>query len=376
MCSRSTSCRKRASRGSATGSRCFFAISGFLLYRPFLSARAARESLRSFTPSYLWRRFVRIIPAYWVAITVLAIWPGLEGIFSHYWWRYYLLIANYFPGVHYGLPVAWTLVIEIAFYLFLPIIALFLARRGVGSGNRFSLAWEFGVLLGLAVFSLFWGGKIVSSWIPSWNFLTLSLAGTFIWFSTGMMLAVAQEAHPSSLRWFRAFFSRPEICWPLAVAIFLLLPANVVSNAHLSFFWQLTAQNVILAVSGMLAMGPPTLNDGHPLVRVPLANKVAVFFGTISYGIYLWHYQVLTWLVLQLWAVELPKHVWLIAGMTLVVSVVLATASWYLIEKPLMRRARSVKAFTAFREGTVEIPPDEPSAAEAAAPSPAEEPAP
>ena len=44
---------------------------------------------------YARRRFLRIFPAYWLALTVLAIWPGLVGVWDHPW-AYYLLIQNYF----------------------------------------------------------------------------------------------------------------------------------------------------------------------------------------------------------------------------------------------------------------------------------------
>src|SRR4051812_30593358 len=41
----------------------FFVISGFVLYRPFLLARV--DGAR-----YAWRRALRIVPAYWIALTV------------------------------------------------------------------------------------------------------------------------------------------------------------------------------------------------------------------------------------------------------------------------------------------------------------------
>ena len=46
----------------------FFLISGFLLYRPFLTAR--REGRRLRLGSYAKRRFLRIAPAYWVALSI------------------------------------------------------------------------------------------------------------------------------------------------------------------------------------------------------------------------------------------------------------------------------------------------------------------
>ena len=53
----------------------FFMLSAFLLYRPMIAYRTggpARPKFRHFAR----RRFLRIYPAYWVALTVLAIYPG------------------------------------------------------------------------------------------------------------------------------------------------------------------------------------------------------------------------------------------------------------------------------------------------------------
>src|SRR5215813_8286885 len=69
----------------------FFMISGFLLYRPFVAARLdGRPAPRILL--YARRRALRILPAYWVALTALAVWPGLLLVFTnHYWWVYYSL---------------------------------------------------------------------------------------------------------------------------------------------------------------------------------------------------------------------------------------------------------------------------------------------
>lgn len=65
-------------RGDA-GVAVFFVISGFVLYRPFVSA-ATRRSPRIRTRPYAVRRLLRIVPAYWVALTVLAVYPGLNFV--------------------------------------------------------------------------------------------------------------------------------------------------------------------------------------------------------------------------------------------------------------------------------------------------------
>src|SRR3954468_20104855 len=56
----------------------FFIISGFLLYRPFVAARLEHRPAPRI-PVYARRRVLRIVPAYWLALTVLAIWPGLAA---------------------------------------------------------------------------------------------------------------------------------------------------------------------------------------------------------------------------------------------------------------------------------------------------------
>jgi peptidoglycan/LPS O-acetylase OafA/YrhL len=56
----------------------FFVISGFVLYRPMVRARWDGEPPRPLR-DYASRRALRIVPAYWLALTVLAIYPGCSA---------------------------------------------------------------------------------------------------------------------------------------------------------------------------------------------------------------------------------------------------------------------------------------------------------
>ena len=115
----------------------FFTISGFLLYRPFLAARQVGESVGELTPSYLWRRAVRILPAYWVALTISSLWLNWTEVLSDHWWVYYGMLQAYSPHwVLNGIAPAWSLCVEVTFYLALPLVALALAGVGLGSGRR------------------------------------------------------------------------------------------------------------------------------------------------------------------------------------------------------------------------------------------------
>ena len=95
----------------------FFLISGFLLYRPFLLARVDGEAAPA-TGAYAWRRFLRIVPAYWLALSVTVLALGTPGVFTADGLpTYYGLAQTYRTAtIGGGLTQAWTLSIELAFY--------------------------------------------------------------------------------------------------------------------------------------------------------------------------------------------------------------------------------------------------------------------
>lgn len=328
----------------------FFAISGFVLYRPFVAARGTGTTVGSVTPAFLWRRFVRIFPAYWVALTALAIWPGLEGVFSSHWWAYYGLIhGNWSAWVAGGLGPAWSLSAELAFYLALPLIALLLATRGAGSGRRHAWGWEAGVVGGLGLANLAW--IAVSNPTVANRFPFENLLGIFLWFAGGMLIAAIQVTRPPVLGPLRAVLGRPEFCWPLAVALFSLLQFNVLTDLGAGEKLFAVLHQLDLGLIAALLVLPAMLGDSGRLVNLLLANRVAVFLGTISYGIYLWHFPIVVWLAGAGFVRASATPVLPTGLIAFSASVALGTASWYLIEKPLMRRARSTIALRRIGRG-------------------------
>ncbi len=332
----------------------FFTISGFLLYRPYLTARNSRQEVGSLVPRYLLRRAVRIFPPYWVALTVLAIWPGLVGLFTGEWWLYYGLLQVYSPDHQgSGLSVAWTLCVEVSFYLLLPLLAAALYSRGLGSGNRRGLRWELGLLLGLAGLTLLF--HIPLSFAPSASFLQATILGTFSWFSVGMVLAAIEVDRPPALEWVRRLLSRPELCWPIAAGLFLLLPFQVLEGTGAV---RGTLNSLDSGLAAAFLVAPMMLAEKSRLVSWLFANRLAIFLGTISYGIYLWHLPMLIWLHGSRVFTDSPNPVVSLTVVGVAGAVALGAASWFAIERPLMRRVRSVKGFTDLREGEIEVPPE------------------
>jgi peptidoglycan/LPS O-acetylase OafA/YrhL len=319
----------------------FFGISGFLLYRPFLAARGSGHTVGSMTPSFLGRRAVRILPAYWVALTLAMFWPGFDFFFEGPWWAYYGLLQIYdpqwFPG---GLLIAWTLCVEVTFYLLLPLLAAALAGRGAGGGRPAGLAWEVGALGSLALLSVAVAGLPASE--ADAHLLSTTLAGTFSWFVWGMLLAVVQVEYHDRTAALSRFLARPQLCWPLGIALFALVPLTATAPPDARLPNELLPiQVVLLGLAAALLLAPATLGDDRRPVRVALSNRAMVYAGTISYGIYLYHYPLVRSLLDAGFVLD-SGHPVLVAGVLVLLGcVVLASASWYLVERPLMRRARS-----------------------------------
>jgi peptidoglycan/LPS O-acetylase OafA/YrhL len=111
----------------------FFVLSGFLLYRPFAAA-IVRGSAPPSIKRYLRNRARRILPPYWVALAAVGLFvaPALLAdplrLLANM-----SLTQNYVPSFyppHDGLGVlpAWSLGVEIGFYLSLPLLVLVALR--------------------------------------------------------------------------------------------------------------------------------------------------------------------------------------------------------------------------------------------------------
>lgn len=164
----------------------FFFISGFILSLPFLKAYVYNEQKVSLKHYYC-RRLTRIEPPYIISLTfffLVAIFI-LKQPFSDAL-EHYAASAVYMHNIIYDHistinPVAWTLEIEIQFYVIFPVIALALFRKNdllrrlllfalfVLMGNLYAQHSDFFAQYHLtkslfAYFGLFTAGIIVADW--------------------------------------------------------------------------------------------------------------------------------------------------------------------------------------------------------------------
>jgi peptidoglycan/LPS O-acetylase OafA/YrhL len=289
----------------------FFVLSGFLLYRPF-SGAARGHHARPATVAFYQRRAARILPAYWIAFAVGALWIGLEGVTRSNAPIYAALLQDYTDATRYGgIVAAWSLGIEATFYVLLPLGALVLAF-----GARMSRCGE-ALLLACA--------GLVPLLLEAARPGTPETILTHLdWFAAGMLLAALSTS--SRVGWLDDGLHRPRAT---AGIVAVVLAAYLVAMETTGM-----AREYALAVFGAALVGcGASVRPGVPARRV-LGTAPVAWLGLISYGIFLWHYPIL---------VRLSKEG--LDGAALLVVALLATvaaaaASYYLVEGPVQRWVR------------------------------------
>jgi peptidoglycan/LPS O-acetylase OafA/YrhL len=319
----------------------FFVISGFLLYRPLLAARlghAPPVKLRD----YARRRFLRIVPAYWVAVTLLAIYPGLPEVFSSRWWIFYGFGQDYGTRVVVdGIGPAWTLGCEVVFYALLPFLSLTLAWGAGLVGRKVWWQAELVALAALALASGLWRAFTNSHpSVPPSTFAT-----TFAWFALGMALALASAVWITPRRRAVGVFERYAwVGWLVALGAYLIICRGLGLGTGFVFFQRTTtAQDLaVYTLSGVVAVGLvlPAVFESVPRSRLGrlLASPTMTWLGVVSYGIYLYHQPIADALGggINSGGDATVRFLWLAAA-TAALAIGVAALSYYLVERPALK---------------------------------------
>lgn len=328
-----------------TGVAVFFVLSGFLLSLGYWSGQEQRRDTSRTLRTYATRRLARIVPAYFLCLTVLVLVHG-------HWTTpkqcadtalHYLFLHNYTEFSFYSISEPfWTIAIQAQFYMIFPVLLLLLRPLGA-RGNA-----AFVVLLGMCA-----GCFVIHHWVMTqatgagdWPVdpQLVSQGGTVLSHSVlahlphfllgvlagGVFSACGTSAHSPS-PWAAAGC---EFVFWTAGAIVIAVLATPLDDAIQLPHGRYHFPIVPLLIAAMIVCASLAKPDRGLLNSRPLAA-----LGTISYGVYVYHLpcQNTTVKIMRGLGLEANSH-WMIFGLTsLAMAVLVATVSYHVLERPVLR---------------------------------------
>jgi peptidoglycan/LPS O-acetylase OafA/YrhL len=322
----------------------FFAVSGYLIAGPHVRALLEGRALPD-TRSYALRRLARIGPAYWVALTFLLVW-GLASTSSAVTARgvvdHYLLINSEVPSdLASIMPIAWTLSVEVAFYLAVPLIAFAIRRRTKEPiSHRALLTWIGVVAVVSAVIQLGTYTRLLpqSGW-PT--VIQYSLPAMFLFFAPGIALAVAEHRRVNVLGRKLPEFG-PAAFWASVAGLAGLWYASMY------LFVSTNTPPVLSSVGFAIASGLTLYLAIARRETRSISGRALASLGLISYGLYLWNWTVMQ-AILELHGGPIVSGMGFISWVEAIVVLLAITApiaalSWSFIERPSIQAAWGLRA--------------------------------
>jgi len=346
--------------GGHTAPTLFFVLSAFLLSRPFLAE--LRGGRRVNVRNYFVRRALRIVPLYATAVLVaiLATARSMSDVLEA---LPYFAFLNAVPGLvapmHPFSGPWWTVIIEVEFYLLLPLLAFAArSRRGQVVAVSFLLAY-----LGLY-------GALAFGWLRFADGTQYALAHSALGrgpsFLVGMIAAVLYDRYGTAVRdlgarhgW-RARLVGDVLIVGTVLALGALLQWNVTAGNYVDLeiawpVWRIP-ESILWATVLLLLVTAPM----H--VKPLFANRVWAHLGLMSYSIYLIHTPLLLYgrEVIRAWFPGV-LHGWTPASATAVlvlasIAVTLASITYRIIELPAMRRKLRVPLWAPTSGGPAQAP--------------------
>lgn len=328
----------------------FFALSGFLLARPWIATALDDSRTGPNLRTYALRRFARIAPAYWCALAAVlaleyahAFRPELRSVDSltpgvilpH------LVIMQDLADNHLSsFSQTWSLTTEVTFYVALPLLGLLVMRR---AARVRTLDERFSVISRICLAGVVLGAAVTAYSATALPFATgalgTSLLGHAGWFAVGAWVCALRLARKRP--WLIGSLKQDEL---VAVAAVCFIVAASPLGGRLLFAspepWQASTRELLYAAVAMLTLLAATQPASSPSItsRV-LTSRVMVWIGDRSYSLFLWHlpilFLVLTWEGGPLFE---PSPI-LVGVLTLGISLVVADASFRWIESPVLRWA-------------------------------------
>lgn len=307
----------------------FFFISGFLISRSYERTISTRL--------YATNRCLRIYPALHVCVLINLIMVWATGYFTvvdaHFGGIALLYLAKttivqfYNPQFmrHFGDGVLngslWTVCVELQFYVLIPILYKLLSTRGA---RRFDVALVCLIIFSIGINRVLYGTAAFFGHSDYWKLLRVSFLPWLYMFLTGVMV----QRHFSKV----ASVLTKNLLWPVG-GLYL---AYAVLMRHIGFSFHNDISPLLFFPLSAVVMSAA--------YTAPTLAKKLLRGNDFSYGIYIYHVPIMDTLLY----LGLKGSLWDCVA-TAVLTACFAGASWYLVEKPSLRKKRqSIHPVTAF----------------------------
>ncbi len=296
----------------------FFVISGFILGLPFAAQHLAGARPVNIREFYL-RRITRLEPPYIVALLLLFASlllvkvDTLRNLLPHLMMSVFYLHNLVFGTMSTVDPVAWSLEVEIQFYLLAPVLALFFTIRS--RRTRRSLLIGLSVVASILQYLFFFedGSRLV-----------MALTYFIQYFLVGFLMA---DIYVTDWR------QKPEHHWKWDVAAvaalgLLLVSSQSIEVSHFLLPW-LTLAFYLTTFRSVF-------------VNTVLTNPWLTTIGGMCYSIYLLHFAVIAFVYRHSQALVITRLFWVNLMLQFVIvgffTLVICGLFFIGIEKPCMRK--------------------------------------
>ena len=313
----------------------FFILSGYLIVGILLSGRTKIEhghAMKSIWTEFYQKRALRIFPLYFGVLLFFCL-IGNSNTIQTFWWH--ATFTSNFGHALFKLDFDnfshfWSICIEEQFYLVIPLLVLLFNKR-----KSFNIL--FGLFIACTIFKISYAltdlDQSVLARIPISNVEGISFGAL-----------IAYSFHSKEAESILKFIIR----WLAPCACIIFMAMNIYRfivgvPAYYTFFNIAIADLVIVGTFGPLvaAVAYRSLNT---TAWNFLASKPLTYLGTISYGVYVYHYAILLFLPSLLDSLGIQDMTMTAFFAKCAIAISLAAISWHCFEKQILKLKSRISA--------------------------------
>lgn len=292
------------------GVKLFFVLSGFLITRILLNYKnmisSKNTSFKQCIKKFYFRRFLRIFPIYYILLIVLLISNSL-GIQDSFFWHFFYLSNFYFYYILHGwgnFAHFWSLSVEEQFYIFWPFVILLTKEKYLFTTILFTII--VGIIFRCANFDHSYMFNVLT---PA-CFDALGLGALLSLKYSGIVMYIQKIGEK--------YFIFLLLNFGLII-VFYIFKFTVFNQIFLGLFISLFSFLIVAKLSMGIGWG-----------NFFFENKVLIYLGKISYGIYLYHTLIPFIYIAKV-------NIFFSYLYRFVLLLLVSSTSYYFIERPILK---------------------------------------